>query len=204
MRQRHLKARLAWSTISQLSYIVLGAALLTPLAALAAVVHVAHQAVAKITMFFAVGAIRRTTGVEYVDDLAGMATRMPWTMAAFAVGSLSFVGVPLFAGFVTKWYLSLGAIAVGAWWAVGVMLLSSLLNAAYWFEILHLAYFRPPPDEAPPRRRPEAPWTLLVPMLVSALYVVLLGVSADVPGMPFSIAEVAVDAMFGGGPGGAP
>ena len=204
MRQRNLKARLAWSTISQLSYIVLGAALLTPLAALAAVVHVAHQAVAKITMFFAVGAIRRATGVQHVDGLAGMAARMPWTMGAFAVASLSFIGVPLFAGFVTKWYLSLGAIAVGAWWAVGVMLVSSLLNAAYWFEILHLAYFRRPDGADLPPRRPEAPWTLLVPILISALYVVLLGTSADVPGMPFSIAEVAIDAMFGAGWRGAP
>lgn len=198
LRQRHLKARLAWSTISQLSYIVLGAALLTPLTALAAIVHVANQAVAKIVMFFAVGAIQRTTGVVHVSGLAGIGARMPWTMGAFGVASLSFVGVPFFAGFVTKWSLSLGALHAGAAWVLVVMLVSSLLNAAYWFEILHLAYFRTGEDG--PARRSEAPATLLVPILVAALFVILLGVASDVPGMPFSLARVAVDAMFGGAP----
>jgi multicomponent Na+:H+ antiporter subunit D len=125
LTQNYLKRRLAYSTISQLSYIILGAALLTPLAATAAIVHVANQAFAKITMFFVVGAIARTTGKTRVDELDGIAARMPWTMGAFTVAALSFVGVPLFAGFITKWYLALGALQAEAWWFVLVLVLSS-------------------------------------------------------------------------------
>jgi multicomponent Na+:H+ antiporter subunit D len=133
LTQDHLKRRLAYSTISQLSYIVLGAALLTPLAATAAVIHVANQAFAKITMFFVVGAITRTTGKKYVSELDGIGARMPWSMAGFTIAALSFVGVPLTAGFITKWYLALGALQADAWWYVLVLITSSLLNAGYWF-----------------------------------------------------------------------
>ena len=201
LRQDQLKRRLAYSTVSQLSYILLGAALLTPLAALAAIVHVANQAFAKITMFFVVGTIAHETGVTRISEMAGMARRLPLSMAAFAVAALSFVGLPLFAGFTTKWYLSLGALQAGAWWYVLVMLISSFLNAAYWFPVLHAAYLRE--GEAPastrelPPRRWEAPRTLLVPTLICAAYVLLLGVSADVPGMPTSVAVVAVEQSFG-------
>ena len=197
LAQNHLKRRLAYSTISQLSYIILGAALLTPLAATAAIVHVANQAFAKITMFFVVGAIARTTGKKNVDELDGIAARMPWTMAAFTVAALSFVGVPLFAGFITKWYLALGALQADAWWFVLVMILSSLLNAGYWFPIVHRAYFRPPAELF--EGIGEAPLTLLVPILICAAYVLLLGVTAQVPGMPFSVAQVAVERAFGMG-----
>jgi len=217
IRQDHLKRRLAYSTISQLSYIVLGAALLTPLGALAAIMHVANQAFAKITMFFVAGAIVKETGKTHVSELAGIATRLPWSMAAFTVAALSFVGLPLFAGFTTKWYLALGALQGDAWWFVVVMLASSFLNAAYWFPILHLAYFRAPEvtPETPPQATPDASdgshagvaaggprrWetskTLLVPILICAAYVVLLGVTAEVPGMPTSVAVVAVEQSFG-------
>jgi len=201
LRQDELKARLAYSTISQLSYIVLGAALLTPLAALAAVVHVANQAFAKITMFFAVGTIARETGVTRVSDMAGMAARLPLTLAAFTLAALSFVGLPLLAGFATKWYLALGALQAGAWGFVVVLLLSAFLNAAYWFPILHAAYLRAPPASARSapraRRGREAAVALLAPTLVCAAYVVWLGVSADVPGMPTSVAVVAVERSFG-------
>ena len=107
--QDNFKRRLAFSTISQLSYIVLGAALLSPLAATAAIVHIANQAFAKITMFFVAGSIQRTTGKTTIHELAGIGYRMPYTMGAFTVAALSFIGIPLFAGFVTKWYLSLGS-----------------------------------------------------------------------------------------------
>jgi multicomponent Na+:H+ antiporter subunit D len=195
LAQDNLKRRLAYSTISQLSYIVLGAALLTPLAALAAVVHIANQAFAKITMFFVAGAIERTTGRTQVHELAGIGRLMPWTMAAFTVAAFSFIAVPLFAGFVTKWYLVLGSLQAGAWWFVLVMVASSLLNASYWLPILHLAWFRPPAAGSGPPR--EAGALLLVPTLLSAGYVLLLGISARVPGMPFSLAEAAVRFVSG-------
>ena len=195
LMQVNLKRRLAWSTISQLSYIVLGAALLTPLAALAAIVHIANQAFAKITMFFVAGAIERTTGRTELRELAGLGHVMPWTMAAFTIAALSFIGVPLFAGFVTKWYLSLGALQAGAWWFVVLMLASALLNAAYWLPLVYQAWFRPP--RGLPAEVHEASLLLLVPTLVSAAYVLLLGISARTPGMPFSLAEAAVRFVTG-------
>ncbi len=195
LTQDHLKRRLAYSTISQLSYIVLGAALLAPFAATAAVVHIAHQAFAKITMFFVAGAIQRRSGATHVSQLAGVGSVMPWSMAGFTVASLSFIGVPLFAGFITKWYLSLGALDAGAWWAVAVMIVSSLMNAAYWLPIVHRAYFRPLAEELEGVQ--EAPPMLLIPILICATYVILLGLSGEVPGMPFSVARVAVEHAFG-------
>jgi len=193
--QDNLKRRLAFSTVSQLSYIVLGAALLTPYAATAAIVHIANQAFAKITMFFVAGAIQRTTGKTNVHELAGIGYRMPWTMGAFTVASLSFIAVPLFAGFVTKWYLSLGALQAGAWWFVLLMVASSMLNAGYWLPIVYLAFFKAPPGASV--HVEEAPPMLLVPTLICAAYVVLLGTTTNVPGMPFSLAEAAVRFVFG-------
>jgi multicomponent Na+:H+ antiporter subunit D len=221
LRQDLLKRRLAYSTISQLAYVVLAASLLTPLAALAAVVHVANQAFAKITMFFVAGAVREATGATRVSQLAGIGKQMPYTLAAFTIAAASFVGLPLFAGFKTKWYLSLGALQADAWWFLLVTLSSSLLNAAYWFPIIQRAYFERPaarPERsdggrrAPghvalsgagsgaagaPGRSREAPPALLVPTLICAAYVLLLGTTAEVPGMPTSIALVAVFETFG-------
>jgi multicomponent Na+:H+ antiporter subunit D len=193
--QDNLKRRLAYSTISQLSYIVLGAALLAPLSAAAAIVHIANQAFAKITMFFVAGAIQRTTGKTQVHELAGIGYRMPHTMGAFTVAALSFIGVPLFAGFVTKWYLSLGAIESGRWPYVLVMMASALLNAACWLPIIYSAFFKSAPAERVPVR--EAPLTLLIPTLVCAAYVIMLGTTVSVPGMPFSLARAAVTFVFG-------
>lgn len=193
--QDNFKRRLAYSTISQLSYIVLGASLLTPMAATAAIAHIANQAFAKITMFFVAGAIQRRTGKTSIHELAGIGYRMPYTMGAFTVAALSFVGVPLFAGFVTKWYLSLGALEAGDWWFVLVMIASALLNAAYWLPIVYLAYFKTPPGTR--LHVEEARPTLLIPIILCALYVIMLGTTAEVPGMPFSLARAAVRFVFG-------
>ena len=195
MFQDNFKRRLAFSTISQLSYIVLGASLLTPFGATAAIVHLANQAFAKITMFFVAGSIQRTTGKTNVHEFAGIGYRMPYTMGAFTVAALSFIGVPLFAGFVTKWYLSLGALQAEEWWVVLVMLVSSLLNALYWLPIVYTAFFKAPPGTQLKVR--ESHWTLLAPTLVCAAYVLILGMTVTVPGMPFSLASAAVTFVFG-------
>ncbi|MCE5203765.1 MAG: monovalent cation/H+ antiporter subunit D family protein [Actinomycetia bacterium] len=193
--QDNFKRRLAYSTVSQLSYIILGASLLTPWGATAAIVHIANQAFSKITMFFVAGAIQRKTGKTCVHELAGIGYQMPYTMGAFTVAALSFVGVPLFAGFVSKWYLSLGALQSGQWWFALVMIVSSLLNAGYWFPIVYLAFFKSPPGAR--LRIDEAPWTLLAPTLICAAYVIMLGTTVDVPAMPFSLARAAVQFVFG-------
>jgi len=195
LRQHKLKALLAWSTISQLSYIVLAACLLTPAAALAAIIHLANQAFAKITLFFAAGAIERGTGATRIDELDGIGYRLPMVMVAFTIASLSFIGVPLLAGFITKWYLSLGALEAGAGFYVWVMAVSTLLNAAYWLPILYRAWFRRPGRYGTTAR----PVSLLmrVPTLICALYVVILGIGAEAPAMPFALAESAVRFAFG-------
>jgi multicomponent Na+:H+ antiporter subunit D len=194
LRQNRLKARLAWSTISQLSYILLAASLLTPAAALAAIVHLANQAFSKISMFFIAGAIEHNTGKTRIDQLDGIGYRMPWSMAAFTIASLSFMGLPLLAGFVTKWYLSLGALDAGRGGFVALMALSGLLNAAYWLPIIYRAFFR---RAGRPQFREQTPWMLLIPILVCAAYVILLGTGARAPLMPFSLAESAVLYAFG-------
>ncbi|MDZ4168168.1 MAG: monovalent cation/H+ antiporter subunit D family protein [Coriobacteriia bacterium] len=193
--QDNFKRRLAYSTISQLSYIVLGATLLTPYGATAAIAHIANQAFAKITMFFVAGSIQRTTGKTQVHEFAGLGYRMPYTMGAYTVAALSFVGFPMFAGFITKWYLSLGALQAEEWWFALVMVVSSLLNAAYWFPIVYIAFFKVPPGTEIDIR--EARPTLLWPTLICAAYVILLGLTTQVPGMPFSLAEAAVHSVFG-------
>ncbi|MDT8450141.1 MAG: proton-conducting transporter membrane subunit [Wenzhouxiangellaceae bacterium] len=194
LRQQRLKPLLAWSTISQLSYIVLAASLLTPAAAVAAIIHLANQAFAKITLFFAVGAIERGTGKTRIDELDGIGYRMPLVMGAFTVASLSFIGVPLLAGFITKWYLSLGALEAGAGGYVALLAVSALLNAMYWLPILYRAFFRRPESPAPVR-----PVSLMMrlPTLVCAIYVVILGIGAEAPAMPFVLAESAVRFAFG-------
>jgi multicomponent Na+:H+ antiporter subunit D len=192
--QDNLKRRLAYSTISQLSYIVLGAALLTPYAAMAAIVHIANQAFSKITMFFVAGAIQRTTGKTSIREMAGIGRQMPYTMTAFTIAALSFVGVPLFAGFITKWHLSLGALDAGQWAYVVILIVSAFLNAGYWLPIVYTAFFKPSQEGTIVK---EAHWTLLIPTLVCAVYVILLGSFADVKGLPLSLAEAAVQFVFG-------
>lgn len=192
--QDNFKRRLAYSTVSQLSYIVLGAALLSPLSATAAIVHIANQAFAKITMFFVAGSIQRTTGKTNIHEFAGIGYRMPYTMGAFTIAALSFIGIPLFAGFVTKWYLALGALESDRPIYALVMLASALLNAAYWLPVVRTAFFKAPYDDVQVH---EAHWTMLGPTLVCAGYVLLLGMTVSVPGMPFALAEAAVKFVFG-------
>ena len=158
LRQDDLKRRLAYSTVSQLSYVVLGAALLVPLAILGAALHIAAHAVSKITLFFAAGAFHVGSHVDRVSAMDGIARRQPWTMAAFTVAALSMIGVPPTAGFLGKWFILAGAVAAGQWFAVAVVVVSTLLNAGYFLPIVYRAYARPageavdPPAAIDPRR----------------------------------------------------
>src|SRR6058998_2872638 len=129
--QNNLKARLAFSTVSQLSYIVMGAALLTPSGIVGGIAHITNHAVSKITLFLCAGSIYVSTHKTEVSQMSGLAKRMPWTMAAFATASLSLVGIPLACGFISKWYLAVGSVERGSTWPLVVLLASSLLNAAY-------------------------------------------------------------------------
>ncbi len=176
--QDNLKRRLAYSTISQLSYVILGAALLVPLSIRAALIHIAAHAFGKITLFFAAGSIYTATHKTNISQLDGIGKRMPITMGAFAIGTVSMIGLPPTAGFISKWYLVQGAWQVEHYFAVGVILLSSLLNAAYFLPIVYRAFFNPlaDADRAPSggRLAGEAPWPMVVALSITAAGTVAL------------------------------
>jgi multicomponent Na+:H+ antiporter subunit D len=144
--QDNLKARLAYSTVSQLSYITLGAALLFPISIRAAAIHIAAHAFGKITLFFAAGSIYTAAHKTKVSELDGIGRKMPWTMAAFTIGTISMIGLPPAGGFISKWYLMQGAWTAESKFAIAVLLTSTLLNAAYFLPIVYRAFFRKPPE----------------------------------------------------------
>jgi len=174
--QDNLKRRLAYSTISQLSYILLGAALLTPSGMMGSVLHLANHALLKITLFFCAGAITVTTGRERVSELAGIGRRMPVTMAAFGVAALGLAGVPPLNGFVSKWYLCLGCLDAGHPGFAVVLVISGLLNIAYFIPIVYTAFFRQSEDFP---ERGEARPALLAPLLATGFLSLLLGVAPN-------------------------
>ncbi|MCA9148106.1 MAG: monovalent cation/H+ antiporter subunit D family protein [Planctomycetales bacterium] len=148
MHQDNLKARLAYSTVSQLAYITLGAALATPAAWVGAAMHIAMHAVGKITLFFCAGAIYVATHRTQVSQLRGLGRQMPWTMAAFLLGSLSIIGVPPCGGLWSKWMLATGAVEAHQYPLMAVLMISSLLNIAYLLPIPIAAFFAAPEDAA--------------------------------------------------------
>lgn len=176
--QDNLKARLAFSTISQLSYIVLGAALLTPSGITGGVAHITNHAVSKITLFLCAGSIYVSAHKTEISQMSGIARRMPWTMAAFAVASVSLIGIPPASGFISKWYLAVGSVERGNAWMLGVLLVSSLLNAAYLGPIVYRAYFEEAPDSGHENEIVEVPW-MVIPLVLTALASLLLGVYPD-------------------------
>ena len=170
--QDNLKARLAFSTVSQLSYIILGAALLNASGVLGGVAHITNHAVSKITLFLCAGSIYASTHKTEISQMSGLARRMPWTMAAFSLASLSIVGIPLTSGFVSKWYLVLGAVESQTLVLLVVLLASSLLSAAYLGPIVYQAYFG---EESPTGEEiHEVPW-MVAPLAISAAASLLLG-----------------------------
>ena len=172
--QDNLKARLAFSTISQLSYIILGAALLNPEGVKGGIVHITNHAVSKITLFLCAGSIYVSTRKTEISQMSGLAKRMPWTMAAFALASLSVVGIPLTSGFVSKWYLALGTMDHNyGLILLGVLLVSSLLNAAYLGPIVYKAYFEKGPEIN--EEVHEVPW-MVAPLAIAAAASLLLGI----------------------------
>jgi multicomponent Na+:H+ antiporter subunit D len=179
LRADNLKRRLAYSTVSQLSYVVMAVSLLAPLSVAAAALHIATHAVGKITLFFAAGAIYTASHKTEVSQLAGIGRRMPWTMGAFAIGALSLIGIPPAAGFLSKWLMFQGA-AEGAHWVVfGVLALSTILNAAYFLPIIHAAFMREPDPGG--HAHGEAPAGMVVAMMVTAAATIALPFVAAVP-----------------------
>lgn len=175
----HLKRRLAYSTVSQLSYIVLGAAIGSAAALAGAIFHIAAHGFMKITLFLCAGSIETKAHKEYIRDLKGLGRTMPVTFAAFTLGSLGLAGTPLFAGFLSKWNLGLGALETGQPIYLGVLVLSGLLNFAYFFPIVHAGFFGGEGGARAPLSFGEATPAVWIPLTLTAVASLVLGVFPD-------------------------
>ncbi len=179
LRQDNLKRRLAYSTISQLSYVVLAVSIYNPIALAGAAIHIAAHAFGKITLFFAAGSIYTAGHKTEISQLDGIGKRMPVTMTAFAIGSFSMIGLPLSAGFISKWYMLSGAYAAEHYLAIAVIVISTLLNAAYFLPIVHAAFFREESAENAARPHGEAPLPILLALVATAALTVALFLYPD-------------------------
>lgn len=167
LRQQNLKRLLAYSTIAQLSYVVMAAAVLKPLAEVGAAIHMLAHAFGKITLFFAAGAIYTASKKTELHQLRGIGRRMPVTMTAFTIGALSMIGVPPTAGFVSKWYILAGAFQADNYAALATIILSTALNAAYFLPIVYLVWFQK--DATPPgKEHGEAPFAAVLALVITA------------------------------------
>ena len=174
LTQDNLKRLLAFSTIGQLSYIVLGVGLLSPKGMTGGILHIAMHAFGKITLFFCAGAIFVATGKRNISEMVGIGKRMPLTMAAFFIASLSIIGLPPTGGFLSKWYLVLGSLEAHQIAVLVVLLTSSLLNAAYFMPVVYKAFFSTPQESMFEDKVHEAPIFCLVPLMITAVVSVML------------------------------
>ena len=183
LRKDNLKARLAYSTISQLSYIILGAALANGASVLGGSIHIAMHAFGKITLFFCAGAIYITAHKTEISDMHGIGRAMPVTMMAFLLGALSVIGLPPFGGAWSKWFLALGSIEAEQMPLVAVLMISSLLNAGYLLPIVARAFFNAPrennSDVTELSKVREAPLFCVVPLCLTAAGSLVLFFYAD-------------------------
>lgn len=196
--QDNLKRRLAFSTVGQLSYIVLGCSLLTPLALVGGMYHIVAHAVMKITLFFCAGAIYITTHLTKVSQLKGIGRQMPYTMAAFTVGSLGITGLPFIVGFISKWNLASGAVQGGQAFYLVVLVLSALLSAAYFIPIVYAAFFQEPEGELAEHYYGEADKLMLVPLLLTAAVSVIWGVFPNAGAHLYDLAAMSAQSIVNG------
>ena len=178
LTQDNLKRRLAFSTVGQLSYIILGAVLLSDRAVTGSMTHIAMHAVGKITLFMCAGAIFVATGKKYISQMDGLGRKMPITFAAFSIGALSVIGLPPTGGLISKFYLVTGAMDAGQFALLVIFLISTILNAAYLLPIGYRAFF---PKDAQLAKQPfswktteEANWQCITPLSITALLAILL------------------------------
>lgn len=202
--QIDLKRRLAFSTVSQVSYIVLGISLWGPIGTIGALSHLVHQGIMKITLFFCAGNLAEELGIHRVDELDGVGRRMPLTMTAFTIAALGMIGIPPIAGFVSKWYLGWGAASAADYSFVAVLFMSSLLNAAYFFPLLNAAWFRKANEktreiiDTHPRgcEKAEISWLLLAPTIATAVMSLLAGLCAASRFSPLTAAKFIAERMY--------
>lgn len=195
--QDDLKRRLAYSSVAQVSYIVFGLFLLTTDGATGGMLHIAHHAFMKGTLFLCAGIIIHETGKRNISEMAGIGSRIPLTMAAFAIAALGMMGTPLTCGFITKWFLGVGTIQAHSAYFIAVLLLSSLLNAVYFLPVIYVAFFKGRSvDEENRLFKKETSRSMLVPVMITTAMVIILGVFVTVKGLPYSLVKVVVEAFF--------
>jgi len=182
MRQDVLKRRLAYSTISQLGYISLGAALLTPLGLSGGLIHIINHALLKIILFFCAGAIITVTGKKKISELNGIGRRMPITMLAFTIGTIGMIGILPVNGFISKWYIMGGSLDAGMPIFILILISSALLNAAYFIPIITAAFFKKGDFE--PVKGVEAPLTMLLPIVILSVICIVVGIRLELT-VPF-------------------
>ena len=175
MTKDNLKARLAYSTVSQLSYIILGVALLTPHAIQGGLIHIVNHAFSKITLFFCAGAIYVAAHKKNISDMSGLGKTMPFTFGAFAVASLSMIGAPPVAGFVSKWYLLVGAMEAHQVGILLILIASTVLNVGYFAPVTYQAFFKKLPEGSAVGIK-EAPLSMLIPILIAVTISVIIGI----------------------------
>ena len=169
LSQDNLKRRLAFSTIGQLAYIILGVSFLTVNGVIGSMMHIGMHAFGKITLFFCAGAIFVATGKKYISQMNGIGRKMPFTMTAYLIGALSVIGLPPLGGAWSKWYLILGGLDAQGYIFVGILLISSLLNVAYLLPPAIRAFYRPPDEESAKSGRQEAPAACVIPLCLTAV-----------------------------------
>ena len=174
LTQDNIKSRLAYSTIGQLSYIILGVGLATESGVAGAALHIPMHAFGKITLFLCAGAIYQACGAKCISEIHGLGRKFPLTMTAFFIGSLCVIGLPPTGGFVSKWYLLTGSLNSAQQWAFAIFLTSSLLNAAYFLPIVYKAFFAAPTDTARLEKAKEPPPLTVVPLFITSAGCVLL------------------------------
>jgi len=189
LSQDNLKRRLAFSTVGQLAYIILGAGVAKTLAVQGSMMHIAMHAFGKITLFMCAGAIFVATGKKYISQMTGLGRRMPLTMFAFFVGSLSVIGLPPAGGFLSKWQMVVGAVGSELQWVMLIYLISSLLNAAYFFPIVYKAFFCTEEEAKFHGPMNEAPIAAMLPPLITATGCIILFLC---PGFFLKLAQLAV------------
>jgi multicomponent Na+:H+ antiporter subunit D len=195
LNQRDAKGLLAYSSVAQIGYMVVGLSFATTAGLTASITHVFNHALMKGALFLALGAVAYRVGSTRIDALEGLGRAMPWTMSAFALGGLSLIGVPLTAGFISKWYLVIAALEQGWWWLAAIVLATSLIAVMYVWKMVEAAWFRElPPAHADVR---EAPLALLIPVWVLTAANFWFGIDTR---LSAGIAARAAEMLLGAGP----
>ena len=192
--QQDVKRLLAYSSVAQIGYMVLGISFASVLGLTGGIVHMANHAVMKAMLFCALGCVVARIGSTHIDDMRGIGKDMPLTMGAFVVGGVGLIGVPGTAGFISKWYLVQAALAGGYWPIAALILASSLLAVVYVWRVVEVAWFEaPPPGRGKVR---EAPLSMLVPMWLLVVATVWFGVDGE---LTSGLARRAAEALLGSG-----